>query len=61
MLDKEVEDFVRVRSLSTEYALPEWFGGAESLKALWVCITDDFEYLGPDGRHLVFLCDSEEG
>jgi len=50
-----------VRSLSAEDALPEWFGWPEPLKTLRVRVTDDSEYLRPDGGHLVLCGDSEEG
>jgi len=50
-----------VRSRPTEDALSERFGRAEAFKSFWVCITNDLEYLGSDGRHLVLRRDAEEG
>jgi len=50
-----------VRSPSAEDVLPKWLGRAKPLKGLWVRVTDDLKYLGPDGGHLVLCCDSEEG
>ena len=63
-LEEEVEDLIRVRSRSAENALSKRFGRGQPLKyikGLWVCITDDVEYLRPDTGYLVLCRDSEKG
>ena len=61
LLDKEVEDLIRVRSWSSEDFFSECLGGTQLLKRLWVRITDDLKQPRSDGGHLVLCCDPEEG
>ena len=41
LLDKQVEDLIRVRGWPAEDALAECFGRGEPLEGLWICIADD--------------------
>ena len=50
-----------MRSRSAEDTFSKWLGRSEPLKGLWVCIADDLEQPGSDGRQLILCCDSEEG
>jgi len=61
LLDKQVEDLVRVRSWPAKDPLSKLLGRGETLKGLWVCITDDVEDPGSDSKHFILCHDSEEG
>ena len=61
LLDKEVKNFIRVGSWSTEDAFSNWLGRSQPLKCLWICITNDLEYLRSDSGHLILCGDSEQG
>jgi len=50
-----------VRRPSVEDVLSERLGRVEAFEGLWVRITNDLEYLGSDGGHLVLRRDPEEG
>ena len=50
-----------MRCRPAEDILSKRFGRSEPFESSWICVTDDLEYLGPDGGHLILRHNSEEG